>query len=62
MKVEKTIKKTFCIRKLKEMKKLLKLLKKTLKIGNEELIKEIVEFEIEEIIKLLDNFNSVKIY
>ena len=44
------------------MKKLLKLLKKTLKIGNEELIKEIVEFEIEEIIKLLDNFNSVKIH
>ena len=56
------IRKTIYIRKLKEIKKLLKLLKKTLKIGNEELIKEIAEFEIEEIIKLLDNFNSVKIY
>ena len=40
----------------------LKLLKKTLKVGDEELVKEIVEFEIEKIIKLLDDFNSVKIY
>jgi len=56
------IKKTICIRKLKKIKKLLKLLKKTLKVGDEELVKEIVEFEIEKIIKLLDDFNSVKIY
>ena len=56
------IRKTIYIRKLKEIKKLLKLLKKTLKSENEEVINGIVEFEIEEIMKLLENFNIVKIY
>lgn len=56
------IRKTIYIRKLKEIKKLLKLLKKTLKSENEEFINGIVEFEIEEIMKLLENFNIVKIY
>jgi len=50
------------IRKLEEIKKYLKLLKNTLKTDNEEFLKKIVESEIEEIFKLIENFNKFEIY
>ena len=56
------ITKKIYIRKLKEIKKYLKLLKNTLKTNNEEFLKKIVESEIEEIFKLIENFNKFEIY
>jgi len=56
------ITKKIYIRKLKEIKKYLKLLKDTLKTNNEEFLKKIVESEIEEIFKLIENFNKFEIY
>jgi len=56
------IAKNIYIRKLKETKKYLKLLKNTLKIENEEFLKKIGESEIEEIFKLIENFNKFEIY
>ena len=56
------ITKKIYIRKLKEIKKYLELLKNTLKTNNKEFLKKIVESEIEEIFKLIENFNKFEIY